>query len=165
MYVYMFHGNAAKIMYIKIPYFAFTRIRRQIAYREAMKAMGKPSRDSASRATSTMANGSTSNAPGIVAMESYERQMKGAVHIPQTLDEFYYQHLADIDSRTTDQVLYRHQGLPGRVVKEHDRFICIVDQFWLYVVDDGMHFAPYLLSHVHNIDMCQVQLLLPVRSI
>lgn len=60
-----------------------------------------------------------------------------SVHVPQTLDEFYYQFLADVDNRTTDQVIYRHQGLSSRSVAEQERFVCVVDQLWLYVVDDG----------------------------
>lgn len=60
-----------------------------------------------------------------------------SVHVPQSLDEFYYQFLALVDNRTTDQVIYRYQGLPPRSIEEQERFVCVVDQLWLYVVDDG----------------------------
>lgn len=52
----------------------------------------------------------------------------------RTLDEYYYGTVPGITRRNTDQVLYRRQKNER---DENERFICVVNQIWLLVVDDG----------------------------
>ncbi|ETS81091.1 hypothetical protein PFICI_06093 [Pestalotiopsis fici W106-1] len=65
----------------------------------------------------------------------HDDQRRGALQVPQTLDQFHYQSLLVSDRKTKDQVLYRHQQRGED--PDADPFICLVDQLWLHVVDDA----------------------------
>lgn len=118
-----------------MPYFALMRVKNQRKYQKGMQSVIVPGQGSSPSPTLS------SNADsGLRILQHYGQQLKGALHVPQTLDQYHDQSLAEIDSRITDQVLYRHQGLLDEPVQEQERLICMVDQLWLYVVDDGMFF-------------------------
>lgn len=61
------------------------------------------------------------------------------LHVPRTLDQFYYHSLGDTDRRDGDQVIYRQQkkGLKKTRTNPTQYMICMVNQLWLWVVDDG----------------------------
>lgn len=61
-----------------------------------------------------------------------------SVHVPITLDQYYYHSLKDVQARNIDQVLFRHQKrMAPTALEECDYLLCMVNQLWVYVVDDG----------------------------
>lgn len=55
------------------------------------------------------------------------------LHIRRTLDQFYFHTLDDTSARDCDQVV--HRGTRG--AKDHTRII-MVDQLWLWILDDSI---------------------------
>jgi len=56
------------------------------------------------------------------------------LHIRRTLDQFYFHTLEDTGNRDCDQVV--HRGT--RAAKEGKTRIIMVDQLWLWILDDSM---------------------------
>lgn len=72
------------------------------------------------------------------AIRFYARTQDSAFQRSPTLDEYYYGALSTMSSRNTSQVLFRRQGRSREDAPlEDDRFICMVDQLWLLVIDDS----------------------------
>lgn len=68
---------------------------------------------------------------------------QSGLHISRTLDQFYYHSLppSETDDRDLDQVIYRYQddkiNTRQQQWKYEDYVICVVDQLWLWVIDDS----------------------------
>jgi hypothetical protein len=63
---------------------------------------------------------------------------EGALHVSRTLDQYYYPSLLDTKRRDNDQVIRRYQGMGCTEEDEEKAKICMVDQLWLWVIDDSM---------------------------
>ena len=61
-------------------------------------------------------------------MIEYYREVKGeSIHVPITLDQFYYHSLKDVQARNNDQVLFRHQKrMAPTALGECDYLLCIL---------------------------------------
>jgi hypothetical protein len=81
-------------------------------------------------------------------IKEYGSKEDNILHMPLTLDQFYYYSIADNSDRDVDQVLYRHQeqGKPkatsgttpesqNKAKKSCRNFICMVDELWLFMID------------------------------
>ena len=55
-----------------------------------------------------------------------------------TLDQFYHVSLNDTMDRDKDQVLSRYYGNPNPYPISNPTNILIVDQLWLWILDDSM---------------------------
>lgn len=65
--------------------------------------------------------------------QKYLNHGGSSLHLPVSLDQYYYHSLPATDSKTSDQVLYRYQETIPQ-----DRLVCMVDQLWLHVFDSSM---------------------------
>ncbi|KAI1634467.1 hypothetical protein F4809DRAFT_510196 [Biscogniauxia mediterranea] len=113
-----------------MPYISFTRIKYQAESQKSFYNIPNRNPEQFREITSTTSDNAV--AGDIWIQRMIEHYGQSNLQVPQTLDQFYYHSLAGTDGRATDQVLFRHQAH----VPESDRVICIVDQLWLYVVDD-----------------------------
>ncbi|KAI0602826.1 ankyrin repeat-containing domain protein [Biscogniauxia sp. FL1348] len=115
---------------LSMPYISFTKIKYQAELQQSFYNIPNQSPEQFLENTSDTRDSATARDTSIQKMIEHYGQLN--IQVPQTLDQFYYHSLAGTDGRTTDQVLFRHQAhVPG-----NDRVICIVDQLWLYVVDN-----------------------------
>ena len=64
--------------------------------------------------------------------------MGNTSHESMTLDQFYHVSLSDTMERDTDQVLSRCYGNPNPYPINNPTNILIVDQLWLWILDDSM---------------------------
>lgn len=85
-------------------------------------------------------------------------QEKG-IHTPRSIDQYYYSSLADTSRRDVDQVIRRYQNRKWKEEAEAsygnnktpdddcDFQMVMVDQLWLWVIDDSKSFASYRLHY------------------
>ncbi|THV52907.1 hypothetical protein BGAL_0065g00360 [Botrytis galanthina] len=121
-------SNSARYLqpFFKIPYFCFSTTKHQGELQEIMTA-------SKSQAT-------TFEIPKLWEkrmIECYRLAGGESVHVPITLDQFYYHSLKDVQARNIDQVLFRHQKrMACTTIEECNYLLCMVSQLWVYVIDD-----------------------------
>ncbi|KAI1487663.1 hypothetical protein F5X96DRAFT_648946 [Biscogniauxia mediterranea] len=115
---------------LSMPYISFTRNKYQAESQNSFYNIPNRNPEQFRENTSTTSDSAVTGGIWIQRMIEHYGQLN--LQVPQTLDQFYYHSLAGTDGRATDQVLFRHQAR----VPESDRVVCIVDQLWLYVVDD-----------------------------
>lgn len=61
------------------------------------------------------------------------------MHPRRTLDQYYFSTLKDTTPRDKDQVVYREtKTKPGENKHNHDPSIVMVDQLWLWILDDSV---------------------------
>ena len=60
------------------------------------------------------------------------------IHCRRTLDQFSYYMLDSTESRDRDQVMYRWAKKWREKAPAKDRPILMVDQLWLWVLNDGL---------------------------
>lgn len=72
-------------------------------------------------------------------IKAYETDDGKGIHVSRTLDRFYYHSLPDTKKRDETQVLSGYKAkLDNRTKTNPDDPLCMVDQLWLFVVDDGV---------------------------
>jgi hypothetical protein len=71
------------------------------------------------------------------------------LHFRRTLDQYYYYNLLTTEARDTDQVVSRYfkKIWPE---KENENLLLMVDQLWLWILDEGLRF-PFFYSAFLNI--------------
>ncbi|KAJ2982944.1 hypothetical protein NUW58_g5745 [Xylaria curta] len=115
---------------LSIPYFSLERLGDSGRLRRASQQYAVQISDRTERDGNETGGGMTWH-----ATES-ENLRDGSLHFSWTLDEFHYIFMTDTNYRNTDQVVCRHQGRIASPHKPQDRLICMVDQLWLFIVDD-----------------------------
>ena len=69
-------------------------------------------------------------------------------YLRRTLDQFYYPALDDTSARDGDQTISKWSGTPlkhnGRDKAVPDSAMIMVDQFWCWIIDEGL--SPVLLA-------------------
>ncbi len=65
------------------------------------------------------------------------------LHIRRTLDQYYFATLDDTSQRDKDQVVYRGTKA-GRSLHSHDTRVVMVDQLWLWILDDSSSSPEYI---------------------
>ena len=68
-------------------------------------------------------------------------------YLRRTLDQFYYPALDDTSDRDEDQTISKWTGTPlkdGRDKAASDSAMIMVDQFWCWIIDEGL--SPVLLA-------------------
>ncbi|KAK8097866.1 uncharacterized protein PG998_013352 [Apiospora kogelbergensis] len=122
----MVEGITRPIVQVAVPFLTFTRVENYLEMHQVDEAL----------------RGTAERGPGRPSahlksyrqmFEHYNRQRRGDVHLPLTLDQSYYHSVEDTDIRNTDQVIFRRQTDP----REEKRFICMVDQLWLLIVNNS----------------------------
>jgi hypothetical protein len=68
------------------------------------------------------------------------------LHIRRTLDQYYFLNLEDTSVRDKDQVVYRGTK-PGRKSHSQQARVVMVDQLWLWILDDSQIPSPNQRSH------------------
>lgn len=58
------------------------------------------------------------------------------LHIRRTLDQYYFATLDDTSQRDKDQVVYRGTKA-GQSLHSHGTRVVMVDQLWLWILDDS----------------------------
>ncbi|KAM0168685.1 hypothetical protein ACHAPF_010750 [Botrytis cinerea] len=123
---------------ISIPYFCFSTTKHQRELQEVMTL---------SKSQTTAFTGEISSNLGTPfeirklwgnrMIRCYRLAGGESVHVPITLDQYYYHSLKDVQARNIDQVLFRHQKrMAPTALEECDYLLCMVNQLWVYVVDD-----------------------------
>ncbi|TGO75728.1 hypothetical protein BELL_0196g00170 [Botrytis elliptica] len=128
-------SNSARYLqpFFKIPYFCFSTTKHQGELQEIMTASKR-------QATTFMGEISPDKFQKLWdkrMIECYRLAGGESVHVPITLDQFYYHSLKDVQARNIDQVLFRHQKrMAYTAIEECDYLLCMVSQLWVYVIDD-----------------------------
>lgn len=68
---------------------------------------------------------------------------RSPLHIRRTLDQYYFLTLEDTSIRDRDQVVYRGTK-PGRQSRSQNARVVMVDQLWLWILDDSQSPSPHL---------------------
>ena len=66
------------------------------------------------------------------------------LHIRRTLDQYYFATLDDTSQRDKDQVVYRGTKA-GRSLHSRNTRVVMVDQLWLWILDESEPFPKVLL--------------------
>ncbi|KAF7960107.1 hypothetical protein EAE96_001706 [Botrytis aclada] len=123
---------------ISIPYFCFTTIKNQGEMQEIMERSRSQTAASMTEiypASKTTFENRKLWDKGMI--ECYRTAKGDTVHVPITLDQFYYHSLKDVQARNIDQVMFRHQKrMASATLEECDYILRMFSQLWIYVVDD-----------------------------
>ncbi|KAI9647516.1 hypothetical protein NHQ30_003901 [Ciborinia camelliae] len=127
-----------------MPYFSFTKIKHHRELQQIMESLNSQTTASKKEVPSTpVILSGDQNLWENGMIECYRRSRNEDVHISVTLDQFYYHSLKDTESRNIDQVLMRHQQQMACNVRDSSEYLlCMVDQLWVYVIDDGRPVIP-----------------------
>lgn len=70
------------------------------------------------------------------------------LHFRRTLDQYYYYNLLTTEARDLDQVVSRY--FEKTWPEADDNLVLMVDQLWLWILDDGLYFTPTLFPAHHT---------------
>ncbi|ETS76757.1 hypothetical protein PFICI_12144 [Pestalotiopsis fici W106-1] len=116
--------------FFKMPYLTFTKAKHHIQSQRMLEnGIG----------ANQIAPSTDGNSDGAAwerkIVQSYGEQ--DVLQLPQTLGRFYYHALSNIDDEMKDHVLFQHQDRKSKTTPESDRAICMVDQLWVFLVDNA----------------------------